>query len=223
MSGNTRELRVTGRGRLQVPPDLTRVYVTLEKIWPTYDETLRRSSEETEQIRDLLQGFGFEAEELKTLEYRVDTEYEGYEENGAYRRRFVGYRCIHRMKVEFPSDGERLGKLLNALAVSPAEPEFSIGYAVKDTETARNRLLGLAVADAKRKAELLAAAAGVSLREIRAVDYSWTSEELEIRTMNASPTGRLLMKSQTEESFDMAIQPDDIDVTDTVTVIWSIQ
>lgn len=223
MSGNTRELRVTGKGRLQVPPDVTRIYVTLEKTWPTYDETLRRSSEDTEQIRNLVQSFGFQAEDLKTMEYRVDTEYEGYEENGAYRRRFVGYRCVHRMKVEFPSDGERLGKLLNALAANPAEPEFSIGYAVKDTEAARDRLLGLAVADAKRKAEILAEAAGVSLREIRALDYSWSSEELEIRTMNAAPAGRLLMKNQTEESFDMAIQPDDIEVTDTVTVIWTIQ
>ncbi len=223
MSGNTRELRVMGKGRIHVRPDLTRVYVTLEKTWPTYDETLRRSSEETEQIRDLLHGFGFQAEDLKTLEYRVDTEYEGYEENGAYRRRFVGYRCVHRMKVEFPSDSERLGKLLNALAGSPAEPEFSIGYAVKDAEAARERLLGLALADAKRKAEVLASAAGVSLREIRTVDYSWSSEELEIRTLNPAPAGRLLMKSQTEDSFDMAIQPDDIDVTDTVTVIWTIQ
>ncbi len=35
---------------------------------------------------------------------------------------FVGYRYRHVMKVEFPSDGDRLGELLYALANGPGQP-----------------------------------------------------------------------------------------------------
>lgn len=52
---------------------------------------------------------------------------------------FVGYH--HQMKVEFDSDNARLGKVLYALAKCPLQPEFRLGYTVKDPEAARNSML----------------------------------------------------------------------------------
>jgi uncharacterized protein YggE len=215
-----RTIRVTGRGQLKLHPDATRITVSLEGLYPEYGDALRRSSEDTESLRDLLEGFGFLRSELKTLSFQVDAEYEGYQEEGVYRQRFSGYRYRHRMKVEFPSDNQRLGKLLYALARCPAKPEFSLSYTVGDPEAAKNALLGKAMADAREKAAVLTQAAGVALGEIQSIDYSWGEIRFEARPMNRSMLASA--KNMAEGSFDMDVEPEDIQVSDTVTVLWEI-
>ena len=103
-----RTIRVTGKGQIKVKPDMTRITLSLEGIYTEYGETLRRSSKDTERLKDLLAGFGFERSDLKTLNFSVDTEYEGYKDKDVYMRRFVGYKFHHVMKVEFESDNNRL-------------------------------------------------------------------------------------------------------------------
>ncbi len=213
-------IRVTGKGQLKIHPDLTRITITLEGSDPKYDEALRRSSEDTEQLRTLLVGFGFSPTALKTLSFHVDTQYEGYDERGVYRQRFVGYRFEHTMKLEFDSDNALLGKILYALACSPVHPTFQISYTVKDPEAAKNELLSKAVRDAASKAEVLSQAAGLPLGDIQSIDYSWGELPLETRPMN-----RMLLAEaprSAKASLDMNIQPDDLELTDTVTVIWAI-
>ena len=219
-----RTIRVTGKGQLQVRPDTTRITVTLNGLSRDYGETLRRSAEETEALKEVLSGFGFERADLKTLSFSVDTEYESYrDENNDYKQRFAGYRFTHIMKVEFASDNERLGRILYALANCGVRAEFRISYTVRDPEAAKNLLLGNAVADAKDKAVVLSQAGGVSLREIQSIDYSWGQLDFEIQPMN-----RMLMAEDccaapsAGPSYDLDIEPDDIEVSDTVTVIWEI-
>ena len=138
-----RTIRVTGKGQIKVKPDMTRITMSLEGVYPEYGETLRRSSQDTEQLKDVLSAFGFERGDLKTLNFSVDTEYESYRDKGVYKQRFVGYKFHHVMKVEFESDNDRLGTILYALANCSVKPEFRISYTVKDPETAKNELLGL--------------------------------------------------------------------------------
>ena len=81
-----RTIRVTGKGQIKVKPDMTRITVTLTGLFNEYGETLRRSSEDTEALRDVLSGFGFERSDLKTLSFNVDTEYESYrDENNDFK------------------------------------------------------------------------------------------------------------------------------------------
>ena len=180
---NMRTIRVTGRGQMKVHPDMTRIIITLEGRHKEYGETLRRSSEDTEQLRDLMSAFGFERSDLKTLNFGVDTEYETYKEKGEYKQRFVGYKFRHLLKLEFESDNKRLGKILYALAECPLNPEFRIAYTVKDPEAAKNTLLGKAVKDAMEKAEVLAAAACVTLKDIQSIDYFWGEISCEVSPM----------------------------------------
>ena len=179
-----RTIRVSGKGKIKVRPDMTRINITLEDIYP---------------------------------------EYESYKEKGVYKQRLTGYRYEHRMMVEFESDNERLGKILYALAHCPLKPEFNISFTVKDPEAAKNELLGSAVRDAMNKASVLGQAAGVSLKEILNIDYSWSQINFNFRPMD-----RLMMAESIDAmedsagSYDLDIEPDDITASDTVTVIWEI-
>ena len=219
-----RTIRVTGKGQIKVRPDMTRITLSLEGTYPEYGEALRMSSQDTEQIKDLLTGFGFERSDLKTLNFHVDTEYESYKDHGAYKQRLVGYKYHHTMKVEFESDNDRLGRVLYALAHCPVRPEFRLSYTVKDPEAAKNELLGKAIADAKAKAAVLTGAAGVDLKDIQSIDYSWGQINFEVQPMNRMLMAEECCDSAINEagSYDMDIEPDDIEVSDTVTVVWEI-
>ena len=219
-----RTIRITGRGQIRVKPDTTRITMSLTGLFAEYAETLRRSSEDTEALKDLLSGFGFERADLKTLRFGVDPEYESYrDKKGDYKQRFAGYRYNHSMKVEFDSDNDRLGKILYALAHCPIRPEFRISYTVKDPEAAKNLLLGKAVADAKEKAAVLSAAGGVVLKGIQNIDYSWGEIDFEYRPMQGDVMLSKCLPMSDSRSYDLDIEPDDIDMTDTVTVVWEIE
>lgn len=220
-----RTIRVTGKGNLKVKPDTTRITISLEGIFPEYGEALCRSSEDTEKMKDLLTDFGFGRTDLKTLNFIVETEYESYKEQGAYKQRFVGYKYHHLMKVEFESDNDRLGKVLYALANCPVNPEFRLSYTVKDPEAAKNVLLGKAIDDAKEKSSVLTQAAGVTLKAIQSIDYSWGQINFEVAPMNGMLMAEERMAAPMADagSYDMDIEPDDIEVSDTVTVVWEIE
>lgn len=215
-----RTIKVTGKGRISVKPDTIRLNIKLEGSFKDYEDTLKHSSESSELLRDAVEQLGYDRKALKTVHFNINTEYESYQEDGRnWKNRFTGYKYAHRMRFEFPADNERLGRVLYALAHCPASPEFSIEYTVANPEVAQNELLGEAVKDSAAKAKVLAESAGVKLGNIVNIDYSWDEVEFVSRPLEA-----VTMRSLTPESgsYDMDIEPEDIDMTDTVTVIWDI-
>ncbi len=225
MSG-MRTIRVTGKGQMKLRPDTTIITIILDGLYPEYSGALRHSAQDTECLRGILSDLGFERSELKTLSFKVDAEYEGYNEEGSYKQRFLGYKFLHHMKVEFEADNDRLGRILYALAHCPVNPKWKLCYTVKDQEQAKNELLGRAVSDAGKKAVILAQAAGVELKEIQSIDYSWGEIDFEVRPMSRE----MLTEDERDNllaplcaSYDMDIEPDDIVISDTVTMIWGIR
>ena len=104
----------------------------------------------------------------------------------------------------------------------PAAASFYIEYTVKDPEKVRNRLLKQAVSDSRKKAETLTRAAGVTLGDVVSIDYSWGELEIRSRPMNAVMMDKAAMPEEAG-CFGMSMEPEDISVEDTVTVVWSIR
>lgn len=219
-----RTIKVTGKGKIAVKPDMIRLYINKEELCKEYEDTLRKSTEDTELLKDLFQKLGFQRKDLKTVYFNVDTEYESYQDRDkSWKRRFKGYKYSHHMKIEFEADNQRLGQVLYALAHSFLKPEFSIEYTVQDVEKCKNELLQKAIEDSVQKAQILALAANVKLGEIQVIDYSWGEIDFVTRPLNEMK----LMECpdcdmSAPGSYDIDIEADNIDVTDTVTVIWEI-
>lgn len=217
-----RTIRVTGKGKISVKPDTVRLLITQTDLKREYGNAVEASTEKKAELNAVLGELGFDKTDLKTLYFNVSSEYQSYQaKDKSWRSRFIGYRYVHRMKLEFPADNELLGRVLYKLAHSGLDAEFSIEYTVHDPEATKNDLLGKAVADANRKAEVLSSAASVRLGDVQLIDYSWG--EIEIVS---KPMGRDVLYSacvSKDESYSMDIEPDDIDLTDTVTVVWTIE
>ena len=215
----TRTVRVTGKDMIRLKPDTVRITVTLEGMEPDYADTLRRSAADTETIRNTVGAIGFAHEDLKTLNFNVQTEYEGYQEDGVYRQRLIGYRFRHELMLEFPRDDERLGAVLSAISDTALAPELRIAYTVKDREASKNALIALAVADAKAKAEALAAAADVKLKGIRHIHYAIGENEFAVHPVLYAGMSRKM----SADNAAMRIVPEEITAEDAVTVVWEIE
>lgn len=220
-----RTIKVTGKGKLSVKPDTIRIIITQSKVEKTYEGVIRESADDKENLTESLVKLGFAKEDLKTLFFNTQTEYEDYEtKNGNWRRRLKGYRYTHRMKLEFPVNNEKLGKVLGTVAKCIGEPEFTIQYTIADPEGAKNELLAKAIEDSKTKAAVLSKAAGVELKAILNIDYSWGEIDFVTRPVNSLMLKecRMIEADGEDNGINLDIEADDIDVTDIVTVVWEI-
>ena len=221
-----RVIRVTGKGFIKLKPDLTIINIDMEGCHKAYEDTLRKSSEDVELFKDIFEKQGFARDEVRTRSFDVSPKYENYQtKNGIWKNRLVGYSYNHSLKVEFDSDNDRLGRITYALAHAKGiTPSFSLVYAVKDKEAAKNLLIGRAVEDAKAKAEILAKAAGVKLINIQSIDYSRGEHDFAVpmaafgkcRAVGSGDAGCL------PQSYNVNVEPEDIEEDDTVEVVWSI-
>ena len=218
-----RTIRVTGKGVIKVKPDVIRIIITLQDKYSEYEETVRKSTESKALLNKVLGEQGFDAKDVKTLHFNIEPVYENYQtKDKAWRNRLVGFEYTHRMKLEFPADNERLGKVMYALAHCPGQPEFRIQYTLSDPEAAKNELLAKAVADSNAKAKVLSAAAGATLKELINIDYSWGEIEFTSNPL-VMGTKMMMLNESFIDGYDIDIEPDDIEQEDIVTMVWSIE
>lgn len=219
-----RTIRVTGKGKLALKPDRIRILITVEGTEKNYDSMMERSANATGTLNELAEKNGFQKEELKTLRFDVDTVYDSYQGSDKnWKKRFRGYKFTHELKLETDIDRQRLGRLFYDLAHCELNPEFSLAYTVRDRENAKKELIRKAVGDSVEKAQILADAAGVSLGDIRDIDYSWGEVNFMTRLSEEIQPCGARIGEEIGSAYDFDMEPDDIEVTDTVTVVWEIR
>lgn len=217
-----RTITIKGIGKLSLKPDQTVVSPTLKTVRADYDKAMDEAAKHLEQLRSAIAEIGFTKDDLKTTSFDVGTEYEnGRDKNGNYKQIFVGYRVTHGLKLEFDFDSQRLSKVLGAIAVCIAEPELNVQFTVKDKEAVDAALLQSACANAKAKAEILTKASGVTLGELVSIDYNWS--ELHLYSLTHYEMDPPCMARASAAPTAMDIEPDDIDVSDSVTFVWEIR
>ena len=220
-----RKITVNGTASISLAPDTTVLDVTINGEEKTYQKALEKSSDSVEALVEAFKKIGFSGEDLKTSSFRIDPHYEGYQdEKGRWVNKLDGYEFHHSFTVQFKSDVGLLGKCLAALAESSARPQFSIRYTVADQSKVKDQLLKLAVKNSKKKAELLCKAAGVKLGEIDDISYSFRGVPVYSFTEEAMPAMDMAMGASAKMAArNMSITPQDIEVSDTVTISWEIE
>ena len=215
-----RTITVKGVGKLSLKPDYTVVSLSLKTVNKVYDTAMSKAAEALDALRKALVGIGFQKDDLKTSDFNVGIERDSVrDKDGSYRTVFVGYAVRHQLKLEFDFDSALLSKTLGAIATCIAEPELNIQFTVKDKEAVNTALLESACANAREKAEILAKASGVALGALMTIDYNWGELHLYSPTNYEMDTD-CMVKACAAPSMD--IEPDDIDVTDSVTFVWEM-
>lgn len=215
------QIIVTGKGRLSLHPDTIVVKFRSSAVYTDYAETIAMASKATKDLKALIAKAGIDGELLKTRNLDIRPKHETYYDNKDHRHeRFVGYEYNHSSQIKIENDNKLLGKLIYVVSTSPLDVNFDISYTVKDIEKAKNDLLREAVKDAKMKAEVLSDVVGVKLKEIKSIDYSW--DELEIYSHPLRLEACEYRSAEPSDSLDIDINAEDIEISDTVSIVWEI-
>lgn len=214
MSG---KITVNGVGKITAAPDTISLSAKLSSTDKDYAVAVGNSANQLEKLKNGIKKLGFDEKALKTSNFAVNADYESVnDDNGRYKRVFTGFTCVHDLVLEFDFDSKNLADVISAVAESLSEPDISIDFTVKNTDKLRDELLKSAVANARKKAELLCAAAGTALGTLVSIDYS---------------SGDFFPGCETSYAVDakcarlaapkaVNISPKDIEITDTVKIVW---
>lgn len=208
---NSRTITVRGSARVSAAPDWVVISFTINSEHYDYGKCMEQVAMQTESLQKDLAAVGLERDSLKTVHFDIDTNFESINDRYVFR----GYKAVHRLKVEFAFKKDFLNKVLRALSRTQSQASFSVSFEIKDPEPLRHKAIAEAVKNAKIKAQVLAEAAGVMVGELVHIDYSWS----EIR-FQSSLKYEMVTESMPSPGYDFT--PQDVNVSESVTVIWAI-
>ncbi len=219
--GMARTITVKGTGSTSVKPDYVVLNMTLESNDMVYKKAMVMASKHIAELTDALCAAGFAKEDLKTTDFRVDTDYDRIKnEDGSYRSVFNGYEVRHHLKLGFDFDTDRLSDALSEIAGCRAFPKVDISFTVKEPAKVSEELLCSATDNARGKAEVICRASGVGLGQLVRIDYNWG--ELDIYSHTRLNSNNYCLAAGVSDDAGIDFEPEDIKVGDTVTFEWEI-
>ena len=215
-------ITVKGTGNVSARPDYIVLSLNIEVLSETYDRAMTDASERIKRLQDVAALVGYEKSDLKTTSFNVQTRYENVKDRqGNYKREFAGYACSYHLKLAFGFDSKQLAKVISAIANCGAQPEISVAFTVKSPEKINEELLISATENAKMKAEILCKASGNTLGQLLNIDYNWG--ELNVFSRTSYDVEDCIQPLMAMSKCAVPeIEPDDIDVSDTVSFPWKI-
>ncbi|GAA4429218.1 hypothetical protein GCM10023188_14310 [Pontibacter saemangeumensis] len=213
-----RKLQITGRGKLSVAPDIILLSFNASAQAWEYEKTISALNRKVEELRTIIEAVGVERKNLKTKDFDIRKETIRNNKTDTYD--FNGFKASHSLELELPLDKAIINRLLGQIAQKLDNLDFSIAFGVKDASLQQQQLILQAISKAKEHAALIAGATDVALKEILDIDYSY--RELTIRSQRHDYP---VYEADMVRTYDAApdFEPDDIDVTETVTITWRIE
>lgn len=216
-----RTLKVTGSANILVPVDTITIHITNSDTQKTYENSLNSSKTALIEFKKQLHLNGFNKKDLKTVNFNINTDYENYKDNnGNYKKRFLGYKYYHSMKLSFKLNDSKFTQVLTSLNTIKGNTEFYLDYKIEDTEKFKNELLIKAIENTKNKAKILANTSGVTLERISNIDYSFNETNNFISPFRIE--NKILGAKMSSDSL-LNINPEDLKFKDTVTITWEIK
>ena len=154
-----RTITVTGMAEVKAKPDIAIISTGVESEAVTASEALAKNSAAMTRILATLKKAGIADDDIQTSSFSVAPQYNS---NDPEPRRIVGYRVTNQVTVRVRAIA-KVGTILDALVQVGSNRINGVAFDIANQKPLLNEARKLAVADARLKAELLVAAAGVTL------------------------------------------------------------
>ena len=161
------KLTVSGSGTVLVESDLAVVTVGVREASTDVLVAQSTVNEKIAAIKQSLLDAGAKESEINTDSINIYANYD-YSDNTEV---IVGYTANNTLSVR-TTDIDNVGALIDAAFAAGANTLDNVQFTVQDDSVAREQALTKAVEDARRKAEVLAAAAGLQIASIESIAES---------------------------------------------------
>jgi uncharacterized protein YggE len=229
-----RIITVKGVGKASVKPDMAVISLTVERQLMDYESSVKEAAEAVAEIISSLAALGFEKSDLKTTDWDSEQVYEQQEikevslkgRRNKWKDIFVGYKTKHDLKLEFMLADKKISEVIATLANCSARPEFSTRFSIKDKDFIADQVLRDATMNALKTAKLIVETAGEKLGKAQRIDYNWSEyhyySETRFGRKEAERYGYMCEDEHCYAS-NIDIEPEEINLRDTITFLWEIE
>ncbi len=161
-------IHVTGEGLVEATPDIAYVNLGVRTQAPTAEEAQRANAEAVSRVIARLKALGVAEGDIQTSRFNLRPlmNYEVTREGKAPE--IVGFAVDNIVMVTL-RDLELVGEVIDAGIAAGANTVEGVRFAVEDPSELELEALRLAVEDARRRAEVIAEAAGVRIARVREI------------------------------------------------------
>jgi uncharacterized protein YggE len=158
----TRSLSVTGTGAVSVTPDIVTVSLGVQTVGTDIARAVAQNSDAAAAVQAAARNLGVAEDDVRTTYFYVSTQQQ-YDNFGNITGE-VTYWVDNTVTITL-RDTSKLGDLLQAAVSAGANSISGVTFSVDDPSQAESEARQEAVQDARRRAEIMAAAAGATLGE----------------------------------------------------------
>ena len=161
-----RTVTVSAAGQVSAEPDLARISTGIVTEGKAARDALARNSETMKALIAGLKSNGIEAKDIQTSSFHVEPRYTSPREGQAAA--IDGYRVVNQVQVT-ARNLAKLGEVLDALVGLGANQMGGLAFEVSKAESLKDEARKEAMANALRRAKLLASAGGAEVGEVIAI------------------------------------------------------
>lgn len=167
-AGTAQEITVTGSATVDAVPDVATVTAGVETQAPTAAAALGQNAEAMTAVFAALKAAGVDERDMQTSQLTLNPVFSPDPGASQSAPQVVAYQASNMVTVRvFEISG--LGATIDALTNAGANRLYGVSFDVDEPRAALDEARKNAVEDARRKAELLAGAAGVKLGPVIAI------------------------------------------------------
>ena len=207
-------INVKGVSSIKVQPDEGILNLNASFIGLDVNQAMLGLDKKTKEITQQIIAAGLSEKDIKTINFQINR-------NSVYRKgsaKDSGYFASQSLQVKFVYSKEKVAKILNVFSESKAGYNMNFDFILSDTlkKQTEAALIRLSVKDAKMKASLLAAEAGIKIKSIKVIEYGVVSAN---RTYSMLPTRSM----SSGEGGIQGFTPSDIEMSDEVLIVWELE
>ncbi len=158
---SVRQIVVTGSAQIATEPDMATLNLGVTTQGRTAAAAVAANTTAMAKVLAKLQASGIEDRDLQTSNFNVQPQWD-QQRLSSGQRQIVGFWASNQLSVRV-RDLDVLGDVMDAVIDEGANTFNGLSFGLQEPEPVRDEARKQAVADARRKAELFAAAAGVTL------------------------------------------------------------
>ncbi|MEM8751598.1 MAG: SIMPL domain-containing protein [Pseudomonadota bacterium] len=205
-----RTLTILGQGEAAATPDLATIRIGVETRAETADAAMEENAATAAKLSAAAREAGIADRDIQTSGLTLYPVYENRRPNEAEPPKIVGYQAGVELALRL-RDLDKVGEALGALVEAGANQMRGIAFAIEDDEALRDEARRAAIADARRKAELYAEAAGVALGPILSISEGGAG---------GGPVFEATTRGFAADA--VAVERGETSVAATVRVVWAI-
>lgn len=160
-----RTVSVSGRGEVAAAPDMAYATVGVQTVAQTAAAALAANSRSMAAVFEELERLGVEKRDMQTTGLSLSPIYRQERSGDVVRRKTDGFQASNQLRLRI-RDLARLGEILDRLVSAGSNELYGVGFDIAEKEDLLDEARVAAVRDARRKAALLAEAAGAELGEV---------------------------------------------------------